>query len=59
MKMGNIAPRAGIEPASLAFQASLLTITQHSLVDITILATPTCLCSSLPERSVHTTTFYP
>ena len=26
MKMENIAPRAGIEPTSLAFQANLLTI---------------------------------
>ena len=31
MKMGNIVPRAGIEPTFLAFQASVLTITTHTL----------------------------
>ena len=46
--MGNV-PRAGIEPTSLAFQASVLTITLHKA--------PTCLCGSLPQRSVQTTTY--
>ena len=31
MKMGNNVPRAGIEPTSLAFQATVLTITPHML----------------------------
>ena len=31
MKMGNIVPRAVIEPTSLAFQASVLTITAHGV----------------------------
>ena len=31
MKMGNIVPREGIEPTSLAFRASVLTITTHRL----------------------------
>ena len=52
MKMGNIVPRAGIEPTSLAFQASVLTITLHRLPDVTTIPTRPCLCSSLPERAV-------
>ena len=51
MKMRNIAPRAGIKTTSLAFQAT--TVTSPRLRDITILLTPTCLCGSLPERSVQ------
>ena len=31
MKMGNIMPKAGIKPTSLAFQGSVLTITPHRL----------------------------
>ena len=56
MKMGNIVPRTGSEPTSHAFQASVLTITPHSLLDVTTLSTPTCLCGSLPLRSVQITT---
>ena len=48
MKMGNIVPRAGI--------ASMLTITPSRLPDVTTVATTTCLCGSLPESSVQTTT---
>ena len=57
MKIGNIAPRAGIELTSLAFWASVLTITSPWFHGVTILPIPipTCLYSSLPERSVHTT----
>ena len=59
MKMGNIVHRVGIEHTYIAFQASMLTITPHRLSDITMLPVPTCLCGSLPERSVQTTTLFP
>ena len=55
--MGNTAPRVIIEPTSLAFQASVLTITQPRLSDVTTLRMLTCLYGSLPERSVQTTTY--
>ena len=42
MTIGNIAPRAGIESTSLAFQHSVLTITTPRLPDVTTLPTPTC-----------------
>ena len=54
MKMGNIAPKVGIELVSLAVRASMLTITPSGLPDVTTLPTPTCLCCSLDERSVQT-----
>ena len=47
MKMGNIVPRVGIKPTSLAFRASVLTL-HHT--DITTIPTPTGLSSSLPQR---------
>ena len=58
MKMGNIVPGAGIKPTSLTFRARVLpsTITPHRLPDVTTMPTPTCLCDSLPQRSVQTTT---
>ena len=59
MKIGNIVPRAGIERTSRAFQASSLTITPPRLPDVTTMPTPTCLCSSLPQRAVQTTTLVP
>ena len=40
MKMGNIAPRTGIEPTPFAFWASVLTITPPRLPNITTLPTP-------------------
>ena len=55
MKMGNIAPRAAIEPTSLTFWASELTVTPPRLADVTILPKLTCLCSALPGMSMHTT----
>ena len=33
------------------------TITPQRLPDVTIIPTPICLCSSLPQRSVQTTTY--
>ena len=59
MEMGNIVLRVGIELTSLAFQASVLTITPPRLCDVTTLPTPTCLCGSLPERSLQTDTLLP
>ena len=57
MKMRNIVPRAGIEPTTLAFRARVLTIIPPRLFDVTTIPTSTCLCGSLPERSLQTTTF--
>ena len=60
LKMENIVPRGtGIEPTSLAFRASVLTITSHMLPDVPILPTPTCLCDSFPEKSVYTHSIVP
>ena len=53
MKMGYITPRMGMEPTSLEFLASVLITTPPRLPDVT---TVHLLCSSLPKRSVHTTT---
>ena len=55
-EMENIVSRAGIERPSLTFWASVLTITQPRLADVTMLPTPTSLCGSLTESSVQTTT---
>ena len=57
MKMGNVVPRVGIKHRSLAFQANVLTITSSRLPGVTTVPTPTCLCSSLFEKSVLTTTY--
>ena len=57
MKIGNIFPRAGIEVTSLGFWAMVLTITPQRFPDV--LPTPTCLCGSLPQRSVQNTTLNP
>ena len=56
MKMGNSVSRAGIKPISLVFWAMVLPFTQHRLPDVTSIPMPTCLCSSLPQRSGQTTT---
>ena len=53
MKMRNIVPRAGIETTSLAFRASVLTITPHRLPDITTI--PTLL---VPEVSADYYTYF-
>ena len=53
-KMGNIVPRVGLESTFLAFRDD--TITLHRLTDVTTIPMPTCLCSSLPQRSAQTTT---
>ena len=54
VKMGNIAPRVGIESTS-ALHPSPVCQPLHCL-DVTTLSMPTCLYGSLPERSVQTTT---
>ena len=46
MKIGNIAPEAGIESIFLAFQTSVLIMTPLRLPDVTILPMLTCLCGS-------------
>ena len=56
MTMGNTVPRAGLEPISLAFWASVLPLHHVGFPDVTTISTPTCLRSSLPQRSVQTTT---
>ena len=56
MKIGNIVPRVGIKPTSLAFRASVKTITTCRLPDVTTILMPTCLNSSLSLRSVQTIT---
>ena len=56
MKIENIVPRAGIELTSLAFRGQCATITACRLCDGTTIPMPTCLCGSLPQRSVPTTT---
>ena len=54
--MGNIVHRAGFEPTSLAFRASVLPLYYVGFTDVTTIPTPACLCGSLPQRSVQTTT---
>ena len=39
MKMGNIAPREGSEPTSLALRSSVLTIASHRVPDVTTIPT--------------------
>ena len=56
-KIGNSAPRVGIEPTSLAVSANALTITIPRLPDVTTLPKSTCLCGSLSERSVQNTNY--
>ena len=56
MKMAIIVPRVRIKFTSLAFWVNVLIIPPHRLPDITIIPTPTCLCSFLPEGSGQPTT---
>ena len=56
MKMGNITPIAGLEPISVSFQASVLPLHNVGFPDVTTIPTPTCVCSSLPQRSLQSTT---
>ena len=55
MKMVNIVPRAGLEPTSLAFHASVLPLHHIGFPGVTnTVPMPTCLCSSLPQTPVQT-----
>ena len=47
--------KMGIEPISYAILASMLINTLPRVPDVTTVHMPTCLCDSLPERSVQTT----
>ena len=58
MNIGNIMPGVGIQPTSLVLRDSVLSITPPRLPDVTTVPTPSCLCSSLPERSGQTTTLF-
>ena len=58
MKIRYIAPREGIEHTSLAFRVIVLTALRPMLPDVTTLPTPTSLYSSLPQRSMQTTTIF-
>ena len=53
MKMGNIVSKVGIEPTSLAFHASVLTISPPRLPDVIMLHVYAALC--LRGQSVQTT----
>ena len=55
MKMGNTVPRTGLKLTSLEFQASVLPSHHVGFPDVTTIPMPTCLCGTLPERSVQTT----
>ena len=50
-KMGNIVPRAGIGPTSLAFRASVLPLCHIGFPDVTAIRTPTCLMLLASEVS--------
>ena len=54
-KMGNIVATEGIETHISGILGQCATITPHRLPDVTTIHTPTSLCSSLSQRSVHTT----
>ena len=47
---------AGLEPTSQTFQASVLPLQHAGFPDVTAKSISTCLCSSLPQRSVQTPT---
>ena len=57
MKTGDVAPRVEIKFTSLAFQASVLTITPPRFPDATTILLPTCLYGPVLER--QTTTLIP
>ena len=53
IKMGNIAPRAGFEARPHTLWASVLTITPPRVPSVIMLTVHSCLCGSLPEKSVQ------
>ena len=52
--MVNIVPKAGLEPTSVVFQASVLPLHHVCSLSVTAKPMPTCLCGSLLKRSVQT-----
>ena len=56
MKMGNTLPRVGIEPTSLAFQASVLLLHHVGSLMSPICPCPPVYAAPLPQRPVQTTT---
>ena len=58
-KMGNIVPRAELEPIFLACQVGVLTITTPRLPNVITLTASTCLYGSLSDRSVQMTILIP
>ena len=59
IKMGNTVPRVGLEPTSLAFQATVPSLHDVGFPDVTTIPIHTYLCGALPQRSVPTTTLVP
>ena len=59
MKMRNIVPRVGIKTHISGIPASMLPLHHIGFTDVTTIPTTICLCSSLPQRSVQTTTLEP
>ena len=59
MKMGNTAPRAGVEPTSLAFWASVLPVHHIGSLMFLLYPHPPVYVALLPQRSVQTTILIP
>ena len=59
MTIGNMLPRAGIEPTSLAIRDGVIAIIPLRIPDVTSVPIPTCIFGSLPQSSVQTTTPVP
>ena len=55
MKMGNIVPRAGLKPTSLAFWASMLPLHQVGSLTALLYRRPPVYVALLPQGSVQTT----
>ena len=56
MKMGNIAPRAGLKPTSLTFRVSVLLLHHVGSLTSPLYPRPPFYVALLPQRSVQTTT---
>ena len=57
--MGNILPRAGLKPTSLAFRASVLPLHHVGSLTSRLHALPPVYVALLPQGLVQTTTFIP
>ena len=58
-KTGNNVPRGRTQFHIFGIPGQCATITPCRLPGVTTIRTPTCVCSSLPQRSVQTTTLFP